>query len=129
MKNFHSPVSLIGHYRQLQVEFLESRVVPSTAPLDLKIGYQPTLDVSNCISFVWGDQMYGTLNNGSEFSGAYTVQYGQLSPKNGGPAISWDTIKQAFSKAPLNTKWSVFQNGQKVPVNLKYYSEEGTRDL
>ena len=129
MKNFHSPVSLIGHYRQLQVEFLESRVVPSTAPLDLKIGYQPTINVSNCISFLWSDQIYGTLNDGSEFSGAYTVQYGQLSPKNGGPPILWGDIKQAFSKAPLNTEWSVFQNGQKVPVNLKYYSEGGTSDL
>lgn len=129
MKNFHSPVSLIGHYRQLHVEFLEARVVPSTAPLDLKIGYQPTINVSNCISFLWSDQLYGTLNDDSPFSGAYTVQYGQLLPKNGGPAIPWDTIKQAFSKAPLNTEWSVFQNGQKVPVNLKYYSEGGTRDL
>ena len=129
MKNSKSPVSLIGHYRQLQVEFLEARVVPSTAPLDLKIGYQPTINVSNCISFLWSDQMYGTLNDGSPFSGAYTVQYGQLLPKNGGSAIPWDTIKQAFSKAPLNTEWSVFQNGQKVPVNLKYYSEGGTSDL
>ena len=113
MKNFHSPVSLIGHYRQLQVEFLESRVVPSTAPLDLKIGYQPTLDVSNCISFVWGDQMYGTLNNGSEFSGAYTVQYGQLSPKNGGPPILWGDIKQSSLKNPPFVFWPKWSQAAK----------------
>lgn len=103
MKNFHSPMSLIGHYRQLQVEFLESRVVPSTAPLDLKIGYQPTINVSNCISFLWSDQIYGTLNNGSEFSGAYRVQYNGLVPVGGGALLLFEDIKIAFSKAPANT--------------------------
>ncbi|MEI6324196.1 MAG: hypothetical protein WCO91_01975 [Gemmataceae bacterium] len=129
MKNFHSPVSLIGHYRQLQVEFLEARVVPSTAPLNLIIGYQPTLEVSDCLSFLWGDRIYGTLKDGGKFDGSYTYGYGGLTPKNGGSLIPSGTIKEAFSKAPLNTEWSVFQNGQKVKVNLKFYSGDGIDDF
>lgn len=85
MKNFHSPVSLIGHYRQLHVEFLEARVVPSTAPLDLKIGYQPTINVSNCISFLWSDQLYGTLNDDSPLVVPTPSNTVSFYPKMAGP--------------------------------------------
>lgn len=120
-----SPVCL---QRTLSVEWLESRVVPANSVTQLAIGFQPNVGSANVLSFFWGQEFYGTRSNGDSFSGNFTYTYGQLNPVGGGDAIPLSDCKEVWSKAPADTTWSVYQNGVKIPVNVKYYSGDGQTD-